>query len=75
VNIDEGQSSFLEKGVWMRGVIPMGAHELSSPFSALSGAALAKFAAMMGNSNRNLHQNFLLGWSQQMCPAQCSMVW
>lgn len=32
-------------------------------------AVMPKCAEMLGRSNRNLHQSFLLGWSQQMRPA------
>lgn len=32
-------------------------------------AVMPKCAEMLGSSNRNLHRRFLLGWSQQMCPA------
>lgn len=40
--------------MWTRGVTPMFAHQLSFPFPALSPAA--KFPAVVGISNRNLHK-------------------
>ena len=76
VNIDKGDSPVSWRKAYGWEVLCLHVHTSSAirfqPFPEQHWPSLQEWWEI---AFRNLHKSFLLGWSQQMCSAQCSMVW